>query len=184
MAGICLLGQSQRRQEQHETSEAAKNGAGGVEWMRRHRAKAALILCTCLLHPMGTKGDSPNYVGRELSDYNGKFGRGIKLEVNRQATPQSALLSALCLSLPRTLLLLFLCIWSFMQPSAIICFLPSSIDGFLQLSFHTFLFFALRVQDGKFWPGTTGSEWPQPKGFDVQRLEKYNGIRDKEFEGK
>ena len=105
----CKLGQRQRRQEQHETSEAAKNGAGGAEGMRRHRAKAALVLCTCLLHPMGTRGDSPNYVGRELSDYNGKFGRGIKLEVNRQATPQSALLSALCLSLPRTRLLL--CLW-------------------------------------------------------------------------
>jgi hypothetical protein len=83
MVSSCKLEQSQRRQEHHETSEAASNEAGGVEGMRRHRAKAALVLCTCLLHPMCTKGDSPNYVGRELSDYNGKFGRGIKLEVNR-----------------------------------------------------------------------------------------------------
>ena len=97
MVSSCKLGQRQRRQEQHEKG------------MRRHRAKAALVLCTCLLAPSGTKGDSPNYVGRELSDYNGKFGRGIKLEVNLQATPQSALLSALCLSLPRTRLLL--CLW-------------------------------------------------------------------------
>ena len=132
MVGSCLVGQSQRRQEQHETSEAAKNGAGGVEWMRRHRAKAALILCTCLLHPMGTKGDSPNYVGRELSDYNGKFGRGIKLEVNRQATPQSALLSALCLSLPRTLLLFCLCIWCCLHLSMVFCHSPVILSFFLR----------------------------------------------------
>jgi hypothetical protein len=60
----------------------------------------------------------------------------------------------------------------------------SSIYGFLPLSCHPYLLFALRMQDGKFWPGTTGSEWPQPKGSDVQRLEKYNGIRDKGFQGK
>jgi hypothetical protein len=106
MVSSCKLGQRQRRQEQHESSEAGNASSSG---MRRHRAKAALVLCTCLLHPMGTRGDSPNYVGTELSDYNGKLGRGIKLEVNLQATPQSALLSALCLSLPRTRLLL--CLW-------------------------------------------------------------------------
>jgi len=178
MVSRCKLGQSKRRGEQHETSEAAKNGVGGVEGMRRHRVKAALVMCTCLLHPMGTRGDSPNYVGRELSDYNGKFGRGIKLEVNRQAIPQSVLLSALCISLPRTRLLL--CLWHVVLDARE----PSSIDGFLPLSCRPYLFLAFRMQDGKFWPGTTGSEWPLPKGADVQRLEKYNGIRDKGFEGK
>ena len=33
------------------------------------------------------------------------------------------------------------------------------------------------VQDGRFWPGTTGSEWTKPEGFDQKRIEKETGTR-------
>ena len=33
----------------------------------------------------------------------------------------------------------------------------------------------IRAQDERFWPGTTGSEWPKPEGTDQLRIEKKDG---------
>lgn len=33
-------------------------------------------------------------------------------------------------------------------------------------------------QDERFWPGTTGSEWPKPEGVDQLRLEKKTGTTE------
>jgi len=36
----------------------------------------------------------------------------------------------------------------------------------------------LHLQDGRFFPGTTGKEWPLPQGLDQQRIEKKTGARN------